>query len=262
VGSELLATLIKRVRFEGATGLVNFFDASADADRMYHGDRRMGVSYTLLNYVDVAVGLLKVGSWMPCAAAGCSWTERWEPAAGVGLTYSTVDNSRPQQTAPPRVTEVRLGLLIGMFGTEPTGFSMLTWSMRLGAYQALREINNKTDGVVDGLLPSTQLRVAHRDDKCDSMTSLTAALHLTRDAFNGQGVSAVVGAGCSGASVTAAQVAAASDVPIVSPYSTSPSLSDGRRYPYFLRCATLDTPSLGAARVFPHSPSRHRAAVG
>eukprot|EP00966_Prymnesium_polylepis_P065889 1528885-Prymnesium_polylepis.1 len=107
--------------------------------------------------------------------------------------------------------------------------------MRLGAYQALSELNNKTDGVADELLPGTQLRVAYRDSKCDSTTSLTAALHLTRDAFNGQGVDVIIGAGCSGASVTAAQVAAASDVPIVSPYSTSPSLSNGRSFPYLLR---------------------------
>ena len=42
VGSELLETLIKRVRFEGVTGLIDFHDASADPDRLYHGDRRVG----------------------------------------------------------------------------------------------------------------------------------------------------------------------------------------------------------------------------
>eukprot|EP00966_Prymnesium_polylepis_P253731 5864046-Prymnesium_polylepis.1 len=43
VGSELLDTLIKRVAFEGVTGRVDFYDASADPDRRYHGDRRVGV---------------------------------------------------------------------------------------------------------------------------------------------------------------------------------------------------------------------------
>jgi hypothetical protein len=42
VGSELLATLIKRVRFGGAMGRVDFYDASADPDRLYDGDRRSG----------------------------------------------------------------------------------------------------------------------------------------------------------------------------------------------------------------------------
>eukprot|EP00966_Prymnesium_polylepis_P068793 1597850-Prymnesium_polylepis.2 len=29
----------------------------------------------------------------------CSWSERWSPLTGVGLTYSMADNSRPPQTA-------------------------------------------------------------------------------------------------------------------------------------------------------------------
>ena len=61
------------------------------------------------------------------------------------------------------------------------------------------------------------------------------------EAFNGEGVSAVIGAGCSGASITAAQVAAGSHFPILSPCSTSPALSDGSTYPYFLRVIPSDT---------------------
>ena len=60
VGRELLEALIKRVHFEGVTGLVDFHDASADADRLYHGDRRVGVSYKMLNYVDDSLGLVMV----------------------------------------------------------------------------------------------------------------------------------------------------------------------------------------------------------
>eukprot|EP00966_Prymnesium_polylepis_P135723 3137433-Prymnesium_polylepis.1 len=61
VGSELLEALIKRVAFEGVTGLVDFYDASAVPDRLYHGDRRVGFSYVLLNYVDNTQGLVKMG---------------------------------------------------------------------------------------------------------------------------------------------------------------------------------------------------------
>eukprot|EP00966_Prymnesium_polylepis_P337095 7391887-Prymnesium_polylepis.1 len=240
VGSELLETLIKRVVFEGATGLVDFYDASADGDRLYDGDRRAGVSYTLLNFVDSVQAYVRAGSWTPCAAAACGWSERWEPLAGVALTYSTADNTKPPQTAPPRVTEVRLGMLLPMFETEAAGYSAVSWSPRVGAYQALREINNKSDGVADHLLPSSQLRIAYRDSKCDATESLTATLHLTRDAFDGQGVSAVIGAGCSGATLLAAQVAGSSLVPIVSPTSSSPTLSDGKAYPYFARMIPSD----------------------
>eukprot|EP00966_Prymnesium_polylepis_P050563 1170348-Prymnesium_polylepis.1 len=47
-------TSSRHVRFEGTTGLVDFYDASADADRLHQGDRRVGISYLLLNYVSNA----------------------------------------------------------------------------------------------------------------------------------------------------------------------------------------------------------------
>ena len=54
------------------------------------------------------------------------------------------------------------------------------------------------------------------------------------------GVSAIIGAGCSQASVLVAQVAGNSHVPVVSPSSTSPTLSNGKAYPYFLRVVASD----------------------
>jgi len=140
-----------------------------------------------------------------------------------------------QAVAVVLVPEVHLGVLLGMFGTEDVGYSAITWSARGGAYQALRELNDKSDGVDDELLPNTQLRFAYRDSKCDSTSALQATLQLTQYVFQGSGVSAIIGAGCSSASETAAQVAEGSNVPIVSPSSLSPSLSNGRAYPYFVR---------------------------
>ncbi|KAL3904217.1 MAG: hypothetical protein SGPRY_011371, partial [Prymnesium sp.] len=130
---------------------------------------------------------------------------------------------------------VRLGVLLPMFRTAVANYSAVDWSPRAGVYQALQEINDKSDGVSDELLPNTQLWFAYRDSKCDSTKALTDALHLTQFAFGGKGVSAIIGAGCSEASVSAAQVATGSRVPIISPTSLSPSLSDGQKFPFFLR---------------------------
>ena len=127
-----------------------------------------------------------------------------------------------------------------MFGTKAAGDSTQEWSPRAGVIQAVRELNNKSDGVADGLLPRTRLYVAFRDSKCDSTAALSSALHLVQDAFDGDSVSAIIGAGCSGGSATAAQVAEGARVPIVSPSSASPSLSDGRLYPFFLRTHPSD----------------------
>ena len=87
VGSELLDALLTRVHFDGATGFVNFFDASANPDATYKGDRRAGVSYALVNFVDSNVNFVTVGSWTPCSVGGCSWSERWQQSTAP--TYST-----------------------------------------------------------------------------------------------------------------------------------------------------------------------------
>ena len=63
--------------FEGTTGLVDFYDSGTDPNKLYHGDRRWGFFYSLLNYVDIVQGLVRVGSWTPCNGGGsCGWTER------------------------------------------------------------------------------------------------------------------------------------------------------------------------------------------
>lgn len=95
VGSELLDVLIKKVRFEGLTGLVDFYDASADPARMYHGDRRVGISYRLLNYVSADTPQAGIGVWSPCASSPCGWSERWQAFPNVSMVYSTADNSKP-----------------------------------------------------------------------------------------------------------------------------------------------------------------------
>ena len=123
VGRELLDTLLKRVAFEGVTGFVTFHDASADTDRLYHGDRREGFAYWLLNYVDNYQGLVVVGKWVPCAhdVTSCAWSTQWLSAPGVAMTFSTENNSRPPQTASCPFGEVlsEAGLCVCDSGFEP-----------------------------------------------------------------------------------------------------------------------------------------------
>ncbi|KAL3917862.1 MAG: hypothetical protein SGPRY_006235 [Prymnesium sp.] len=160
-----------------------------------------------------------------------------------------VDGFFPPPSPPPDVlvANVNLGMLLPMFATEKESYVRLSFSPMLGVYQALAEINNKNDSVAtrtlavaDDLLPHTHISMSYYDSKCDDTKGLTGALYLTRDAFGGQGVSAIVGAGCSGASVSAAKVTDFSRVPIISPSSTSPVLSNGKAYPYFLRTVPSD----------------------
>eukprot|EP00966_Prymnesium_polylepis_P072272 1678790-Prymnesium_polylepis.1 len=94
---------------------------------------------------------------------------------------------------------------------------------------------------MDHLLPNTELRFAYRDSKCDSTRTLVAAQQLLQGTTDGMRVSAIIGAGCSGSSVTAAQVGEGSLVPIISPSATSAVLDSGKAYPYLLRTVPSDT---------------------
>ena len=175
--------------------------------------------------------------WQPelhVAVVGLGRAEVWFSNAGGSLTF------RVQIVVTAPVPLVGLGVLLPMFGTAKSGHtSHASWSPRVGVYQALREINNKSDGVSDQLLPNTRIEFAFYDDKCDSSEGLAGALALTRG-VSAIPTSAIIGAGCSSASLMAAQVAELHGIPIVSPSSHSPDLSDGKEYPFFLRTVPAD----------------------
>ena len=248
-GNEVAAKF-REVTFNGATGGV-VFDSASDREST-------SISYVLYNWV--ASGATCTGHYAgtitlntdlaPATGFIITWHESsTQPVDVLTLGTCPAGHVREMSTGVPQcvplpVTIVRLGLLLPMFGTMAAGYTALSWSPRVGAYQALREMNDKADGVADDLLPNTQLRFAYGDSKCNSATTLQATLQLTTQAFQGSGVSAIIGAGCSEASEMAAQVAQGSSVPIVSPSSQSPSLSNGRAYPYFLRTVREATAAL------------------
>ena len=86
------------------------------------------------------------------------------------------------------LTEVRVGVLL------PRRRGLVA------AYQALREINNKTDGIAGGLLPNTELRFLLRDSRRDSLATLVGALELVgscssqSDARDSSSIVAAIGA--------------------------------------------------------------------
>ena len=143
--------------------------------------------------------------------------------------------------ATPPAT-VNIGGLFPMFKTSAASYAKDASGIdRFSAFKlAIDEINDKTDGVADTLLPNTQLRFAYRDSKRDDGSAFSGALELTRDTFGGAGVSAIVGAASSGPSMSAALVTAKMTVPQISYSSTSSLLSDGKTYSYFLRTPPSD----------------------
>ena len=122
---------------------------------------------------------------------------------------------------------------------------------------AIEETNNKSDGVADDLLPNVQLLLAFRDSKCDPTFGNIGAFELLHHSFDGDGVHALVGAGCSSASIPAAKQARLTATPQVSPSATSPELS-GDAFPFFARLAPSDAfLAVGMAEAIPcRFPSR------
>ena len=142
--------------------------------------------------------------------------------------------------APPAT--VRVGCLSPSFKTAAAGLGTDDSGIKRFSsfYLALKEINNKTDGVWDDLLPNTTLQFAWVDSKRDDAAALFGALELATNAFSSEGVVGVVGAASSGPSTSAALCLKVTETPQISYSATSPLLSDGKTYPYFLRTPPSD----------------------
>ena len=160
----------------------------------------------------------------------------------VPVRYSTSDNSKPPDVPETGVSTVRIGALFPMFKTEAAGYGLDTSGVRRFSsfYMALKEINDKSDGVADHLLPNTQLLFRIRDSKRSNGKAFLAAIDLASEVFNKEGVAAIIGAASSGPSASAATITAQFQVPQISYSSTSPALSDGKQYSYFMRTPPSD----------------------
>ena len=141
-----------------------------------------------------------------------------------------------------QVPIVRIGGLFPRFKTSAANYAKDTSGVRryTAFVQAIREINNKTDGIADDLLPQTKLIFTARDSKRDDASAFLGARELTTDAFGGLGVSCVVGAASSGPSKLAALALGPTRTPQISYSSTSAALSNGETYRYFLRTPPSD----------------------
>eukprot|EP00966_Prymnesium_polylepis_P280195 6473822-Prymnesium_polylepis.1 len=158
-----------------------------------------------------------VGRWVP---GGDTWAERWTDhtrsnVSYVPMVYSTEDNSRPPDVPSAGVSIVRIGALFPIFKTAAAGYGLDASGVRrfTSFYLALKEINDKNDGVADDLLPNTQLLFAFRDSKRDDGSAFLGALDHASNVFGGDGVSGIIGAASSDPSMAAATISSQFMVP-------------------------------------------------
>ncbi|MBF92339.1 MAG: hypothetical protein CMB78_00975 [Euryarchaeota archaeon] len=120
---------------------------------------------------------------------------------------------------------------IGFLGDQ-TGMISSYWS---GFYEAATIANNHLNEQAHDYGTNVQFEIVYADSGCDSSTATNGAHALVS-----AGVMFVVGALCSGASMSANAVLSAAGIPHISPTSSSPALSDSTTYPGFFRTITSD----------------------
>jgi hypothetical protein len=116
----------------------------------------------------------------------------------------------------------------------------------LQAYvMAIKELNNKTDGVYDNLLPNTQIKFVVAEESDEFITDIETNLDLNKNAFGSQVAAGkpklhgIIGGLTNRASDAIAQVANGFKLTQIAYGSTGSFLSYIGPYPYFLRTGTF-----------------------
>eukprot|EP00164_Ancoracysta_twista_P002071 GFYU01002728.1.p1 GENE.GFYU01002728.1~~GFYU01002728.1.p1 ORF type:complete len:504 (-),score=141.53 GFYU01002728.1:225-1736(-) len=160
--------------------------------------------------------------------------------AAAALLLVTVSLVVPLASADTSV--LRLGGLFPRFKTAKADFSKDgSGIQRLSAFvMAINELNDKTDGLWDDVLPNTQIEYSVRDSKRDAGVAFFQAFNLVTEAFGKKGVHAVVGPASSGPTMNSNLVFREYDTAQISYSATSPNLSDRSTYTSFFRTPPSD----------------------
>jgi ABC-type branched-subunit amino acid transport system substrate-binding protein len=196
-GQNLSKTIIDDVVFVGASGKLDFFQGRYDDNHFYaKGNRRVGNVYQQRNfhfslYKSRGKGFAPflysspgTAGFLPCPQAmPCTPQE--------GVFYAGWQGGYPPYAFETAPAIVKIG---GLFSAFVDGGSLLDkenaefLSMFL---MAVQEINNKTDGIHDDLLPNTQLKVSVVNSVSTAISGATAYSDI-KDSFFHRGVSGIV----------------------------------------------------------------------
>ena len=133
----------------------------------------------------------------------------------------------------------RIGFIFPAFvadGTSSTDYVDNDGIQYLASFLlAVEQINNKTDGRWDDILPNSELKVVVRDSTGPFTTDIEAAIYQTTKAFNKSGIHAAIGASTNIASSAIAQIYNEHKINQVAYGSTGSFLSYVGPYPYYFR---------------------------
>ena len=166
--------------------------------------------------------------------SGVHWDLSVEPGANgtgtcwVEATATTLDLEQAWSASTHINTSLAPVFKIGLLADESGPISAYHAGFSYASNLALDHLNEDL-----GYLGTFELTEA--DSGCDESTAATSATTLADS-----GVTGVVGAYCSAASMGANSVLSSISIPMISPASSSPDLSDETAYPHFYRLVTGD----------------------
>lgn len=135
--------------------------------------------------------------------------------------------------------DLRVGALFPIFRSD--GAIDNAGVQRLhGALLAISELNDKTDGLYDDVLPDVQIKLAHYDTMRDPARGFRGAMRLAQRPFANSGVHAYLGAASSGVTKEVSLLSSELGIPQISYSSTAADLSDAERYPLLMRTSQSD----------------------
>jgi hypothetical protein len=243
-GKNLTQVIIDEVDFEGASGHIDIFEGMSEYNLIGKGDREVGSFFKLMNFhygqylsngigmqpfilTNPDVGLYPCPPTLACPPPEYVFDDGWQ---GVYPPYAFAG-------AP---TVVKIG---GLFSAFKDGGSIMDKENAefLAMFlMAVSEINNKTDGIHDDLLPDTQLKISLVNSISTTLSGATAYFDV-KDSFFHSGVSGIVNTLSSDLVKSINPYAVEDKTFQVISTAQDADLADGLQYPYKASTIPLDT---------------------
>lgn len=135
--------------------------------------------------------------------------------------------------------DFRLGALFPIFQSDGTLDNAGVQRLH-GALLAIRELNDKGDGLYDEVLPDVEVKLTLHDTMRDPAQGFRGAMQLAQRPFANSGVHAYLGAASSGVTKQVSLLSTELGMPQISYSSTAADLSDAERYPLLMRTPMSD----------------------
>jgi ABC-type branched-subunit amino acid transport system substrate-binding protein len=243
--TNLSRTIIDEVDFVGASGHVNIFEGDAAFSMMAKGNREVGNYYKLSEFRFSRYLSAPGHSFIPqlLYSADAGWSLC--PSTLLCLPYEHIFHEGWQGGYPPYAFAtapaiVKIGGLFSAFVDGGPTMDKENAELLAMFLMAVREINNKTDGVHDDLLPNTQLMLSVENSASTAFSGANSYNDI-KNSFFRSGVSGIVNTLSSNLVKSINAYAQEDETFQVLSRAQDADLSDGLQYSFKASTIPLDT---------------------